>query len=93
MAWSYVAEYGLYDGIRANLDSEGWSEARTAQVEAAVEDLLERAETLAVTLLLGYRAVFDELTADLIANETVSGERLQEHYRPLIDACSRKLRP
>ena len=91
VAWSYVAEYGLYDGIRANLDSEGWSEARTAQVEAAVEDLLERAETLAVTLLLGYRAVFDELTADLIANETVSGERLQEHYRPLIDAVQQKV--
>jgi cell division protease FtsH len=55
------------------LSSRDYSEATQRVIDTEVARLLREAETYAVDLLRGHRVALDELTAELLANETVDG--------------------
>jgi cell division protease FtsH len=53
-----------------------YSESTQRRVDAAVADLLRRAETTAVDLLRGHRGALDRLVARLLEEETVTGAQV-----------------
>ncbi len=57
---------------------KSYAESTAARIDVAVGDLLEEARQNARAVLSGHRAVLDAVAEELIANETVSGNRLAE---------------
>jgi cell division protease FtsH len=73
--WYGVGETHPFLGREIGSPRE-YAEATAAELDAAVRKIVEQAHLQARSLLEGHRACLDALAAELLAHESVDGQRL-----------------
>src|SRR5579883_1347301 len=100
-AWGMVEEIGpvhFADGTgnvflgRDLVQTHSYAEQTGAKIDQAIIELIEGAHDQARSLMINYRAALDEIVAQLLEHETVSGDDVrriaQEHQSPQASAKS-----
>ncbi|HLH71788.1 MAG TPA: ATP-dependent zinc metalloprotease FtsH [Chloroflexota bacterium] len=100
-AWGMVEEIGpvhFADGTgnvflgRDLVQTHSYAEQTGAKIDQAIIELIEGAHDQARSLMINYRAALDEIVAQLLEHETISGDDVrriaQEHQSPQASAKS-----
>jgi cell division protease FtsH len=100
-AWGMVEEIGpvhFDDGTgnvflgRDLVQTHSYAEQTGAKIDQAIIELIEGAHDQARSLMINYRAALDEIVAQLLEHETISGDDVrriaQEHQSPQASAKS-----